>query len=186
MPLGLQPSEGEIYGHLFENSATGLRRGVYWNARIDFEPVSLDGEEQDCSLSIEWLALPVRRWRDLDGVELARVTQPDLIECSLYLFEEHNRATLRRLQLRKTGPSSFEADFLAIADVDDGSGRRLFEVSGRCDLSFTSIIVVPSNLQPEPASELEVQAVLVRFISLEDLSPPLSEGWRYVLEPTAG
>ena len=185
MPLGLQPSDGEIYGHLFENSATGLKRGVYWNASVDFEPVMLDGEEQDCSLAIEWLTLPVRRWRDLDGMELARVTQPDLLECSLYLFEEHHLATLRRLQLRTTGLFSFEADFSAIADVDDGSGRRLFEISGRCDLTFTSIIVVPSNLQPAPASELEVQAALVKFISLQDLSPPLFEGWRYVLEPIA-
>jgi hypothetical protein len=183
MPLGLQPTTGEIYAHLSENSATGLRRNLYWNARIDFEPVQLDGEELDCSLAIEWLTWPIQSWRGLDGMGFAKVSQRDLVECSLYLFEEHHWATLRHFELGESGPATFEADFSAIAQVDDGSGLRLFEVSARCNLTFTSIVVVGSNLQPELASQLEAQAAVAKFISLEHLAPPRSEGWRYVLEP---
>lgn len=183
--LGLQPSAGEIYGHVFENPAMGVRRDLYWNASVDFQPVLLDGEEWDCSLAIEWLTWPLRHWRDLHGAGLSKLRHPEMVECSLYLFAQHHPASLHHLELRKSGPAIFEADFSAIADVDDGSGPKLLNVSGRCNLTFTSIIVVASNLQPKPNSALEALAAAAEFTAMEDLKEPRSEDWRYLFEPIA-
>lgn len=182
-PLGVQPRAGEIYAHLYENAATGLRRNLYWNAEIEFEPFHRDGEEWDCSLAVEWLTWPIQSWRGLDGIGISKVSELDLIECSLYLFEEHHQATLRNFELTETGPAMFEADVSAVAQVHDGVGVRHFEVSVRCNIAFSSIVVVSSNLQSKLTSPLEAQAAVAKFISLEQLAPPRSEGWRYVLEP---
>ena len=183
MPLGLRPRAGEIYGHLFGNAATGLRRNLYWNAEIEFEPLQLDGEEWDCSLAVEWLTWPIGSWRELDGVGLSKVSERNLIECSLYLLDEHHWANLGNFELTEIGPAMFEAAVNATAQVHDGVGVRHFEVSVRCNLAFSSIVVVSSNLQPKLTSPLEAQAEVAKFISLEQLAPPRSEGGRYVLEP---
>ena len=183
VPLDLQPVAGEIYGHIFENPVVGIRRDLYWNWSVDFQPIMLDGDEWDRSLAIEWLTWPIRRWCELDGMGLGKACHPELIECSLYLFAEHHQASLRLLELRKNGPETFEAEFSAVADVDDGSRQRLLDVSGRCKITFTNLIVVSSNLQPKPASALEAQAAVAEFIDLIDLKEPHSEEWRYLFKP---
>ena len=185
MPLALRPTTGTIYGHVHENSHTGLARNLFWNIEIEFEPVRQDGEDWDCSLGIEWLTWPVRSWRDLDGMSLGQVQQEELLECSLYLFAAHHPATLRRLILRETADARFEADFSAIADVHDpeGSGRRLFEVNGKCHLSFEGIVVVPDNLLPKPNSAHEVESAVAEFLAVDDLTDPRSEGLRFILKP---
>jgi hypothetical protein len=161
----------------------GIKRDLYWNARVDFQPVILDHEEWECSLAFEWLTWPVRRWRDLDGMGLRELRHPQLVECSLYLFAQHHPASLRHLNLRENGSASFEIDFSAIAEIDDESGRRLFNISGQCDLGFKGIIVVPSNLHPKPSSALEARSTIAEFLDLDDLKEPRSEEWRYVIEP---
>lgn len=187
MSLAVSPTTGTIYGHVFENSRTGLARNLFWNIEIEFDPVRQDGEDWDCLLHIEWLTLPIRSWRDLDGVSLGQIQLGDLLECSLYLFAEHQPATLRHLVLRKTGNATFEADFSAVAEVHDleGADRRPVEISGTCNLSFTGIIVVPDNLSPKVNTANEAEAAVAEFLAVDDLNEPRSEGWRFVLEPVA-
>lgn len=183
VPLGLIPTTGEIYGHVFENPKVGVPRDLYWNARIEFEPVQLDGEDWDCSLAVEWLTWPVRRWRELDGMGLDQVRLRNFPEGSFYLFSEHHPAIFRRFMLRQKRPAVFEADFSAIADVNDGSGKRLFEVLGKCELEFAGIIVVTENLASKPSTPADTRKAVSEFLALDDLDDPLSEQWRYVLRP---
>ena len=183
IPLVLKPKAGSLYAHVFENPRTGVARDLYWNVHVDFEPVQFDGEEWDCSFAVEWLTWPNRRWRDLDGLGLRQVRRTEFVECSLYLLAEHNPAALRHLELRENGHAAFDLDFSAIADVDDGSGLRRFEVSGKCEVEFSGVIVVTDNLQPKPASPDDARAAVAEFLALDDLAEPRSEQWRYVLEP---
>jgi hypothetical protein len=88
--------------------------------------------------------------------------------------------------LSKLGPSSFEADFSAIADVDDGSGSRQFEVSGKHELKFTGIILVPVNFQPQPTNSADAEVLVSEFIGLEGLKEPKLDKGRYILEPASG
>lgn len=182
--LDLHPKCGEIYGHVFENPAIGVKRDLYWNTRVGFEPVPLNGEESDCSLSIEWLTWPMRRWQDLDGKTLDECPRPEMVGCSFYHFGTHHPASLGHFELGETSPASFVADVSVVAEVNDGSGLRSYQIAGLFNLTFTSIIVVPSNLQPKPSSALEVKAALAEHIALDGLKEPRSEDWRYLLEPT--
>ena len=183
VPLDLVTSGGEIYGHVFENPKVGVARDLYWNVRVEFEPVQFDGDDWECSLAVEWLTWPVRRWRDLNGMGLGQVRLRDSTECSFYLYAQHHPATFRHFKLRESGPAIFEADFSAIADVHDGRGRRHFEVSGKCDLKFAGIVVVTDNLSSKPATSEDARMAVAEFLALDDLADPLSEQWRYVLEP---
>jgi hypothetical protein len=185
MPLPLQPRAGEIYGHVFENPRVGLARDLFWNASIDFEPVQLDGEEWDCSLGVEWLTWTLQNWQDLDGRSADELQHPDLLECSLYLFAEHHWATLQHFTLTKLGPASFEADFRAVADVDDGSGPRQFEVSGKCELNFTGIIIVPANFGARAPGQTDAEALVSEFMSLDHLRGPRVDNGRFMFEPYA-
>ena len=183
MPLGLQPKTGEIYGHVFENPRMGFARRLFWNLNVEFEPIQRDGEEWDCSLGIEWLTLPVRTWRDLDGMDLGQVVLPEMLECSLYLYDTHNPAVLRQLQLSEVRPAEFEARFSAIAEVYDEIGTRSVEISGKCEVSFSGIIVVADNLTPKPSAPNDAAMAVADFLALDDLDVPLSEQWRFVLRP---
>jgi hypothetical protein len=182
VPLGLVPTAGGIYGHVFENPKVEVPKDLYWNIRVEFEPLQLGGENWDCSLALEWVTWPVRRWRDLNGMGLDQVRARDRMDGSFYLFAEHHPATFRHFKLRESSPAKFEADFSAIAEVDGGSGQRLFEVSGKCDLNFAGILVVTDNLSRKPATPEDANAALAEFLKLDDLADPRSEQWRYVFE----
>ncbi len=39
----LTPTVGKIYAHLFQNRLTGLDRNLFWNLRIELEPLGWDG-----------------------------------------------------------------------------------------------------------------------------------------------
>lgn len=181
MPLPLQPRNGEIYGYVFENPLTQLARNLFWNLYVEFEPVHLDGEELHCSLGVDWLTLPLQGWRDLDGASLADVQQPELVECSLYLFEQHHWAELKHLKLRQADANAFEADYSIVANVDDGSGQRLFNVHGKATLRLVAISV-SDTLAP---TEVEASTAVSEFIALDELTGPQKEASKFIFRPNA-
>ena len=152
---------------------------------MEFEPAWYDGEKWDCLLAAEWLTWPVHQYGDLDGMSLQNLRTPDLVECSFYFLARHHPARLRHFLLRKCGSAIFEADFSAIAEVDDGSKVQSVEISGKCDLKFSGIIVVPDNLFPKPTTVEAVRAAVTDFIDMEGLREPRSEQWRYIFEPAS-
>lgn len=95
--VSLRPTGGEIYAHLFENSRTGVARNLFWNLRIDCEPVHLEGEEWDCSVAVEWLRWTVPNWRSLDAKGLRDVSAPEMVEASVYLVAEHHTVAVEDL-----------------------------------------------------------------------------------------
>ena len=183
LPLSLQPLGGDVYAHVFENARTGISRSLFWNLNVDFEPVTMEGEEWDCSFAADWLTWPVRTWRELDGMDLGRVALPAMIEPSLYLLAEHHPAALDHLQVGARQGSSFEVAVEASAQVRIGSGQRSVPISFAARLRFAGIIVANNNLQPRPISSADAEAVAAQFIRLDGLREPRSEGWRYVFEP---
>jgi hypothetical protein len=183
LSVPLRPAGGEIYAHVFENPRTGVRRNLFWNISVEFEPVRLDGEVWDCSFGVEWLTWPIPTWRALDGMDVGKVVAPEMVESSLYLLAEHHPATLRRLRLTAMRGSAFEAAITASAQVRTDHGSRTVPVSCVCTLPFTGIIVVSGNLEPKPDTAEEAGEAAAQFIGMDGLREPRSEGWRYIFEP---
>lgn len=184
MNVVLNPTKGEIHAHIFENPQIGLVRNLFWNLYIAFGPVRWDDEEWSCSLLVDWLTWPLSNWQDLYKMDLEQVINPELVECSLYLFNQHNWATLKGLKVTRTEKNHFSVSIDAVADVDTGNDQRSVPVSIVCSSIFTGIIVVPENLEPKPATVHEVQETVRQFIGLDRLTQPRLDQWRWLFKPS--
>ncbi len=183
--LSLCPIGGEIYAHVFENPRRSISRNLFWNMTINFEPVTAEDAEWDCSFGTDWLTWPVHAWPELDGMNLDKVIMPDMVESSLYIMAEHHPATLKELRLSGRKGATFEAAITASAHVGTDNGQRTIPVSFVCRLQFAGIIVVDNKLGRMPSNSALAAAAVAEFIQLSGLRNPRSEGWRYVLEPEA-
>ena len=180
----LVPKNASLWGHLFENHATGLVRGIYWGLRVEFDPIQIEEDEWDLSLAVEWLRFPVQNWTDLDGI-----TQDQLMnstEVSIYCGR-HQEAELRSLSLANRSGCKFDLRLSVLVGLDlpDEVGTSLPEEDFDLALSapLTELIVVPENLTPKPVSAEEALSALGTHIELRNLSKPIDEGYRFVFQP---
>lgn len=190
MPLAVHADpecRGELDAQLFENPRTGLPRNLYWSLTVPCAPVAWAGEVWDCSVTCEWLTWPVRHWAELDGMGLAAVTSPALVECSLYLAE-HHPVRVESLALRRIGEGARFSVGLAggvdIQGLDELDGRDIeFSLHGEVELE--GLVVIPDNLFPKPQNESEVLAALRPYADLGSFGPPVFDRFRYLLAPVA-
>lgn len=175
---------GSLYAHVFENRATGVGRGLFWAFDIDLDPLEAAGESWDRSIQCEWLTWNVKRWTEPDGVCLANVSAPDMVECSLYLAE-HQPLLLESLRIRRHAGAEFSATVTARGRVEMPDGHvhpsTLFSVDAL--LRFEGIYVVPDNLFPKPGTEEDAARVVEPFISVDDFEPPIRDQFRFELSP---
>lgn len=79
----LKAKGGEISCTLFENPNVGLERSLFWSLTLVFEPV---GEEDETSMTCEWIPWNFRHWKELDGATLsAEYDEDEMIEGSFYV-----------------------------------------------------------------------------------------------------
>ena len=182
--MQLNPKSGQIYGHLFENKRTGLVRNLYWNISVDFEPISLLGENWDSSFQCDWLVWPIKALADLDAIGLDALGDAKLVEASLYLISQHHPISVTNLEIRRVPGNCYRLDAGIAVDVVVDGEKILGSFHLQCDLSFGGIIIIPENLDPQPSNVMEVKAAVLPFISLEGLQEPRLEGVRYVFYAT--
>jgi hypothetical protein len=180
--VSLRPIGGEIYAHLFENPRTGVARNLFWNLRIDCEPVRLDGEEWDCSVAVEWLRWTVPNWRSLDAKGLRDVSAPEMVEASVYLVAEHHTVAVEDLRLTLVEGNAFSVRLSGTA-VIGGSPRARVEFDITTTLNFTGVVVVPGDLFPKPVTAEEVNQAVSQFIALDGLRSAEGENHRFLLAP---
>jgi hypothetical protein len=181
----LVPKGGDIYAHIFENSRTGLARGLFWSITIEFEPVDYGEEQFDCSTTCEWMNWPIRDWHDLDGKRLNALYGDDGIEASFYLTR-HDSAKHVRLSIQRTSAADFQVSMAMTVNFsgyygDDENPDLL--VSGDVVIPFTGLLVVPDNLFPKPTTVEEVNGVAREFVDLNCYEAPELDRHRYVFQP---
>ena len=181
----IRPTGGDVWAHVFENRSIGLPRNLYWALHIKCEPIHWEAQSWDCSVSCEWLTWPIQRWVDLDGKTLEQLTYPSLLECSFY-FADHHPVRLSELSLRRIATSSrFSATLQGefglhgFGDLDDSN----IAITLSCELDFSGVIVVPSNLEPKPADAPQARLAVQPFLDTDELQQPLWDRFRYVLAP---
>jgi hypothetical protein len=175
-------TRGEIYAHVHENSRTGLARNLFWNIRVGLEPLILAREEWEPSFACEWVVWPVRTVNDLDGMSLAAVLRPDLIESTLYVGGVHHWVRVETLTITRSKGAGYRIDTRLNVELDV-DGTKLRETANlSCGLEFDGVVVVPDSLDPKPATPEAVSTIVAPFISLNDLKAPEFETFRYVLK----
>ncbi|WP_309084789.1 hypothetical protein [Chelativorans sp.] len=114
---------------------------------------------------------------------LEQILDRDLVEASVFLFDEHHRVSLHGLQLRAAGANKFSAAIAGAADIDGESEPLSLDFSLTSALEFTGLVVVPDNLEPKPETPEQVRQAVSAFMSVDDLRRPSFDKWRYLLEP---
>ena len=179
--------KGVIYGHLFEGASSGLPRRLFWNLSLPCHPITWHRETWECFVQCDWLDWPLRDWTCLDGATLSTVSDPAMIECSVY-FAAHHPAQLDALCLKRMGPAArFAVDMTGSFDLQgfgDLDAKDIpFVVRGEID--FEGIFVVPEHLTPSPSEPLQVIQALEPHLDVSQLGPPEWDRFRYVLRPGA-
>lgn len=181
----LKPKGGEIYAHIFENSRTGLSRGLFWSFSIEFEPLLYDEDEFDCSMTCEWLRWPIRNWHDLEGKRLEAAYGDNGIEASFYM-SSHYVAKSVRLQVLNRSAATFRVLLAMTVDfhgyVGDDRNPEM-PVAAEFDIPFTGLIIVPENLFPKPSTVEEAKEVARGFVDIDRYERPERDRHRYVLRP---
>lgn len=182
--INLKPVGGSAYTHVFENRQTGLARGLYWSVTIDCEPIVIDNESWDTSLTCEWLTWPIRTWRELDGMTLDRALQPALVEASLYLAA-HQVGQCTKLAFKHRSQATFDSTIDMIVDVDlpNGGTAPSMLLSVSAPVVFDGVYVVPDNLSPPAESPALAIAALEEFLDSSDFLPPRWDRFKYVFSP---
>ncbi len=106
--------DGSIRAMVFENEFAGVERNMFWSVEINFAPVVYDGEEVQPSMSADWIVLPVRDWRKLQGVTING--DRDTIEASFYVFE-HDLAPWSEIAFGERHGRQFDVTFNMKVDI---------------------------------------------------------------------
>ncbi len=178
-----QDRRGELFGHIFQNVSAGVPRGLCWNFSLPCAPISWERGEWECSVLCEWLQWPVRDWTSLDGATLQTSSNPALVECSMY-FTEHHPVRLESLSIKRIARSArFQIALSGVFDLQ-GYGEldaRNIPLAMRGEVDFGGVIVVPGNLNPEPANPADVIRLVEPFLTLSNLSEPAWDNFRFTM-----
>jgi hypothetical protein len=177
----IESKRGELYGHLFENTATGCPLGIYWAISVPFAKSSVLE-----SFGIEWLSWRARRWPELDGVTLGRVSGPVQPEASCYGAGEHQEARVESLELVRGKGATFIVSVRATIPrlfLDDGTKHVSVPLSFSSPLKLLGIDVLPDNISARPRSADAAARCVAEHLDVTDLLAPTWEGFKYVLRP---
>ncbi|MEV4539202.1 hypothetical protein AB0J82_36065 [Asanoa sp. NPDC049518] len=108
------PAEGgEWHGLLFDNPSVGLPPRLTWC----FDFAFADVEDDPLSLTVEWLPVPAKSWRQVAGQRVTSASFADPAESSVYHYVHHR----------------FDAVALDLVEQRGRSLRVVAEVSGDLD-----------------------------------------------------
>lgn len=184
----LVASGGEIYCHLFENPRTGLARNVYWAITLNFHPVEYGGEKLRCSMTCEWLALPLRDWRQLEGRSSSLDYGDGGSESSFYVWQ-HDIGKSTRLRIGARMGDRFDVEMDMVVDFTGTSKadrNAAMQVRGRAALPFTGVIVVPDNLKPEPGTPADVVGAVAPYLDTTLFRAPERRHHAFRMDPLPG
>lgn len=148
----LRSVDGEIYCHVFENENVGLKRNLFWSITVRFAPIRYGGAEQGCSMTCEWIVLPIRSWKELDGLQLEVDYGEAGTESSFYMAE-HHFGSHTRLSLSHQARNVFRVVMDMQVEFDGylgGDEDPAMQVHADALVPFTRLLVLPDNSSRSP------------------------------------
>ena len=184
-PAGqLQPRGGAIRAMVFGNPLTNLPEGLYWGIKIDFQPITYQDELLDyVSLSCDFLTIPARDWKQLEGVQLEG--DYDQIEASFYVYE-HDYANYSRIAIGERDGVTFRVRYDMSVQFsglfnDDEDPDLL--VSADVVIPYDGLLIHSSIVAPLPETIELARNVAARYVDLDSYEEPRLDHGLYVLKP---
>jgi hypothetical protein len=162
----LKPNRAEIRGLIFENAPVGVRLGLYWSLFLEFEPFQYAGHELGCNLSADWIRLPVRDWRHLEGQLVEG--GPEVIECSFYTLE-HDTATRTHVRIGGRRGRSFDLQWdvvVAFGGVAEEDADDALTVRARTVAEFAGVQIHQSVVSAVESERGRATELLSRFVDV--------------------
>ncbi len=181
----LQPRGGAIRAMIFSNPLMDVPEGVYWGIEIDFDPLTYRGELLDyVSMSCDFLTIPARDWKQLEGVRLEG--SYDQIEASFYVYE-HDYANYSRIAIDERDGVTFRVRYdmsvqFSGLSTDDEDPDLL--VSADVVIPYNGLLIHSSIVAPLPENIEQARSVAARYVDLDTYEAPRLEVGAYVLKPT--
>ncbi len=181
----LCPSDGRVFAYLFENSLTGVKRGVYWGATLEFATLEYADEDFDCSMTCEWIPWEIRSWRDLDGRRLSANYGDQGIEASFYM-SAHDCAHSVELSLTRKEGSDFHVDLSMDVEFSGWTGEDKnphMQVAGALTVPFEGVWLRPDSFAKPDAEPVDALAIASDFLVLEDFFVTESDNGALLFQP---
>lgn len=169
----LRPVGGEIQAIVWENPNVGLERNLFWSFQVKFAAFRYgDAGEIAPSLAIEWIRLPIRDWRALEGTRLRGEYGQGGVEASFYVWE-HDFAAYDLEILEREGASFRVRINLTVefTGYDESDRDPKMPVSAECWLPFRGILV-PDALLPSSDDPRAACAMVTEFADLAAYHAP--------------
>ena len=173
-----QPSGGDFYSHIFENSSEGIAVDVFWAITINFSPIRIQDAECESEASIEWLQWPIRSWRLLDGCAADFRYGENMCESSLYLFSHHPIDSTRIAIRHQEGPE-FLVSFNLELEIQDDLGvtiRQPLVIQGSSKLTYTGLLVIPQNVGLTATDDESLKQFAANYVDVSVYGEPQPYG----------
>ena len=170
---------GQMQARLFQNLHIGLAPTLFYDITIPLEPFDsgLEWEEQPVhtEFRLEFVRLPVKDWRDLDG-ESFEIAQDDA-DGSIYLGTAHNPVDIRRIQFTRLGETTLRIDCALFCDFESEMIADSIVVELTTEIEFDGLMVERDIIEDGPTESDNIRKSISDLISLDAyrIEPQVSE-----------
>jgi hypothetical protein len=153
---------GKWSGTLFDNPRLSIAPLLFWTFTVDFEAIARSYGETPCSLTVDWVALPIGDWRAMPTATITCDVFAEPVESSVYFFEHYRFDQVAVQPLDQRGRRLHVAIDVA-GDID---GLGLDGVTADAWLEFGGFTIA---LQDRPTTCDEAIARLAAFTAVGSL-----------------
>ncbi len=184
-----QSKPGTMRAHLFQNLAIGLGPTLFYDLEIPLEPFDsgLEWEAQpvETAFRLEFLRLPARDWRDLDGTSVD--LEQEEADGSIYLGGAHNPVEIWRMRFTRLEQTTFRIDCALYCDFEFEMVADNLDLELAATVDFQGLVVERDILGADPGVETALRASLGPVVELDAyrLEPQIGEH-QVLLPPTPG
>lgn len=183
----LKVRKASMYATIHENELTGLKRTLFWDITVNFEPETImihdQEKELETSLSCGWIRIPVMDYRQIKNFQFNQ-DNPSGIETTFYLHE-HDCVDQLSGSLSYDGSAMFTLHIHVKHHIRYAFEEELIiDKHFSTQVEYTGLMIVPGNININEDDVEAVKKAASEYVHLEDYDEPVSvKGFRYDFKP---
>lgn len=186
----LRASGGEICAHILENRRSNFPRQLWWDVRLEFEPVRYGEGDFSASLSCDSIRWAFRDWRSLVGATFEKDDPERGGWAGTFHTGEHSPAHSIRLRIDTRSLHRFRVSLETSVDLPESDcfdRKHESRIVASAEIPYVGLYVVPGNLFPKPTTPADVHDVAAEFV--DPCLYRAAEPWldhAFIFRPRAG
>lgn len=151
----LKPIGGLISGMFFSNPYVDIQTTLFYQIHIDLLPFEYDGQQEQTCVTLDFIALPVGNYRDLENCTFNFPVNPEegYVDGSIYIAGMHNPFDVTRIVFEAGDKEGINTTLTARLSFEDNSIKPT-DITMRAKLAFGGIEIHCDELSELPEDEL--------------------------------